>query len=64
MQAEALSLAQKNSLQTLVDFVCLQLLFKVLLTLDGKLFCHSYSVNLSNNVVCVWSKLNLTVTHV
>lgn len=43
--------------------LCLQLLFKVLLTLDGKIFCHTNAVaflNLSNNVVCVWSMLNLT----
>lgn len=42
--AVALNLVQKS---TLFDFVwfCVYNLFKVLLTLDRKMFCHSYATN-------------------
>lgn len=46
LQAAALSLVQKSILQTPADFVCLQLSFKVRLTLDEKMFGYSTATNI------------------
>ncbi len=47
MQAAALSLVQKNSLQTHVDFVCVYSFYSIQgsFTLDGVMFCYSYVTN-------------------